>query len=150
MPYMRGLSRLLIGACAMVAGCSSASSTGPRVLPTDHDVRGSWGEQFSPPLPGNTFLMVLTETSGVITGTGSFAGEAGPYGGLAVSGTVAMGSVRLQIIYNFEPHVFPNLHPDTAQFGGTLTAPDTIIGQLMRDGSTGSLQLTRLRIGDPP
>lgn len=94
--------------------------------------------------------MSLAESSGVVTGTGTFAGEAGPFGSLAVSGTVANSALRLQIIYNLEPHAFPNSRPDTAQFVGTLVAADTIDGQLTRDGSTGPLQLVRLRINDPP
>ena len=140
--------RTVIGMCALAAGCAASSTTSPRVPPTDHDLQGSWGQPFM--LAGNSFLMSLTESSGVVTGTGSFAGEAGPYGGLVVSGTIAAEAVRLQIIYNFEPHLFPTLGPDTAQFIGTLVTKDSVAGQLTHRGQTGALQLVRLRLGDPP
>lgn len=145
---MKNFSGILIGACAIIMGCSDSSSTAPRIPPVDHDVQGSWGEQFS--VPGNSFLMSLVESSGVVTGTGSFAGEAGPFGSLAVSGTVANDSLRLRIIYNFEPHTFPTIAPDTAQFVGRLVATDTIDGQITRRETTSPFQVVRLKIGDPP
>ncbi|HEX4684427.1 MAG TPA: hypothetical protein VH277_17040 [Gemmatimonadaceae bacterium] len=117
----------------------------------DHDAQGSWGENSHGVItPGFTFLMALNESGGVIGGTGSFAGEAGPYGGLAVSGAVANDSLHLQIIYVAEPHVFPSLQPDTARFTGVLTNRDQIDGEMTRNGSTFPLGLIRLKIGDPP
>jgi hypothetical protein len=141
---MRPVSGLLV--CAFLWACSNG--TAPTPPPIDHDVQGSWGESFTG-TAGNTFLMALTETSGRVVGTGSFAGEAAPYGALAVSGTVASDSLHLRIIFNYDSTVF-RLQPDTAQFAGLLAQRDSISGQLTRDGFTSPLPLSRLRIGDPP
>ena len=93
--------------------------------------------------------MALAESSGVVHGTGSFAGEAAPYGGLAVSGTVANRTAHLRVIFNFEPHLFPMLGPDTGQFVGQLITTDSIAGQLTVNGRTSIVPLVRLRINDP-
>ena len=146
---MRPTKGLLISACAFLGACSSGTAPASAPPPVDHDVQGSWGENFAG-APGNTFLIAVTESAGRVAGTGSFAGEAGPYGALEVSGTVANDSLHLQIIYDFEPTVFRNLHPDTTHFVGRLTHRDSISGQLTRDGSTAPLELVRLKIGDPP
>ncbi|MGH7655987.1 MAG: hypothetical protein ACREN6_15125 [Gemmatimonadaceae bacterium] len=146
---MAGTARLLISACALLGACARDAILAP-VPPADHDVQGSWGEDFAD-FPGNSFLIAVTESSGAVSGTGSFAGEAGPYGGLVVSGSIAADSLRLQIIYDFEPMVFPGLHPDTAQFVGVLASEDTISGQLTRGGFTTPLTLGRLKLAvDPP
>ena len=147
---MRSFPRILLAAAVFTVACSSGSPT-VDVPPVDHDAQGSWGENTNGTLsPGNTFLMALQESGGVIVGTGTFAGEAGPYGGLAVSGTVALDSLRLAIVYVAEPTVFPHLAPDTAQFVGALTTRDRIDGTLTRHGFTTPLGLIRLVIGDKP
>jgi hypothetical protein len=119
--------------------------------PVDHDAEGSWGlDTHGDVIAGNSFVMALTEAGGAISGVGSFAGEAGPYGGLQVTGTVRQDSVKLQIIYAAEPTVFPSLRPDTAQFAGMLTTKNQIGGQITNSGSTLPFGLVRLMIGDPP
>jgi hypothetical protein len=92
--------------------------------------------------------MALADSSGVVRGTGAFAGEAGPFGALAVSGTVKNDSLHLQIIYNFSP-TFTGLRPDTAQFNGVLSTPDKMDGTLTRDGVSGPIQFVRAKVGDP-
>src|SRR5512140_73378 len=113
---MRLYETLFACAIGLTAACSGGPST---VLPppVDHDAQGSWGQDTHGALsPGNSFVMSLTESGGAITGVGSYAGEAGPYGGLKVNGTVSQDSVTLQIVFTAEPTVFPGLRPDTAQF----------------------------------
>jgi hypothetical protein len=146
--------RLLEAIFACALGLTAACSSDPAGLlppPVDHDAQGSWGQDNHGALtPGNSFVMALTESSGTITGVGSFAGEAGPYGALRVAGTVADDSVHLQIVYVPEPTVFPQLRVDTAQFAGVLTAKDHIAGRLAHDGTTQPFDLVRLTIDDPP
>src|SRR5690348_2492798 len=121
----------------LLAACSKSEVTPPPPPAVDHDAQGSWGQNTNGMItPGNSFVMSMTESSGTITGVGSFAGEAGPYGGLTVTGSVAHDSLHLQIVYVAEPHVFPSLAPDTAQFAGVLTNRDQIDGQLTLNGST--------------
>ena len=145
---VRGLTAALgIAAVSLVSAC--ARETVPRVTVVDHDIQGSWGQDFGGLLPGFEFIMALNESSGTVSGTGTYAGEAGPYGALAVSGTVARFTIHLRVIYNADPR-FSGLHPDTAQFDGVLSAADTISGTLAQHGAQPSaVTFVRLRIGDP-
>jgi len=127
-------------------GCGDNMDITP---PVDTDIQGSWTQASSVVIPGSQFIMALVDSSGIVRGTGSFAGEAGPFGGLAVSGTVKNDSLHLQIIYNFSP-TFPGLHPDTTQFAGVLSTPDRMDGTLTRDGVPGPVQFIRATVGDRP
>jgi len=140
---------LLCSACSSVEFSAPANTFMNHVI--DHDVEGSWGENnHGEIIPGNSFVLSLFETNGVITGSGSFAFEAGPYGPLIPNGTVAHDTVALRIIYDFQPSGFVSLKPDTVYFNGVLTNSDQIDGRLTRRGVTTDFSLIRLRIGDPP
>jgi hypothetical protein len=139
-----------ISACAFLGACSRDATPVFVPPPVGHDVQGSWRQNDAGP-PGTFFLVVLSESSGTVSGSGSFGGEAAPAGGLAESGSVANDSLRLQIVYRFDPTTFPTLPPDTAQFVGALAARDTINGSLTRDGFTSALTLVRIPLAvDPP
>jgi hypothetical protein len=146
---MRLRDMLLGCALALVAGCDHAAAPLPPAV--DHDAQGSWGQDTHGVItPGNSFVMALTESDGAITGTGSFTGEAGPYGGVQVTGTVHADSVKLQIVFTAEPTIFPNLPPATTQFAGFLVNKNQVKGQLTRsDATTSSFDLIRLVISDP-
>jgi hypothetical protein len=90
--------------------------------------------------------MALTESAGVVTGTGTFAGEAAPGGALAISGSIRNDSLHLQVVFLFDPRF--GLQPDTSSFDGVLSARDTING--MFEGGIVRTQLVRLRVSDPP
>jgi hypothetical protein len=137
------LATLMVG-----AACSGSESTGPIPPAVDHDAQGSWGQNSGGvPTPGNFFLIAMTESAGMIAGTGSFA--AAPYGSLSVGGAVANDSLHLRIIFLFEPNIFPQLRPDTALFLGRLTNRDQIDGMLTSHGVTRPLGLVRLQVNDP-
>jgi hypothetical protein len=147
MTRLHRLLGVLIGWSAVSFGssCTAGDPMGP--VPVEHDVEGEWHE---PGLfPGSAFLIALTETAGVVTGTGTFAGEARAGGTLAISGSVRNDSLHLQVIFQYDPR-FPGLQPDTASFDGVLAARDTIDGTLTGGAIPESIQLTRLRAGDPP
>lgn len=140
----------LAAALFVAAACSNRDATSPTISVNDHDAQGSWGENnFGVVAPGNSFAVALTESSGVVAGTGSFSGEAGPFGALSISGTVADGLLNLRVVYLFEPTVFPQLAPDTAQFVGVLTTKDRIDGFLTRRGIRSEFGLLRVSVGDP-
>jgi hypothetical protein len=140
---------VLIGWSAVGFGCSSAAERTVAPVLVDHDVQGSWGPAPLPLNPGSQFLMALTESAGVVTGTGTFAGEAAAGGALAISGSVRNDSLHLQVVFLFDPR-FAIPQPDTASFEGVLSARDTIDGTLTDRGIAQSMQLVRLRVGDPP
>ena len=133
-------------ACACALGaCSDALA--PHGTATD--LNGMWSEDFgSDVVPGFSFAVGLRESADVVTGQGSYAGEAGPYGMLGIAGAAHGDSVHLRIVYVPNVVVFPHLAPDTAQFDGVLTTRDRIDGMLSRAGSSQSFSLVRLQ-GDP-
>ena len=107
----------------------------------DHDVQGSWSE--TGPVTGSGFEIALTETAGVVTGTGMFSVEAGRGGTLAVSGSVRSDSLHLQVVFVPDPRSI-GLLPDTTSFVGALVARDTIDGTLTDHSLTPqSIQLIR-------
>jgi hypothetical protein len=143
---MKYFASLLLASVMLGSACSGYESGGPISPAVDHDVQGSWGQNTGGVLvPGNSFLLSISESSGTIAGSGSFAGEAGPFGSLSVSGAVANDSLHLRIIYVYDAHVFPQLQPDTTQFVGRLTNRDHIDGLLTRRGVTGPFGLVRLQ-----
>jgi hypothetical protein len=147
---MKFIPALLVASLMIGNACSGSESTEPIPPAVDHDAQGLWGPNNGGMLiPGTSFLISISESSGTIAGTGSFVAEAGPYGSLAVSGAVANDSLHLRIIYVYEPHVFPQIQPDTAQFAGRLTKRDQIDGLLTRRGVTGPFGLLRLQVSDP-
>src|SRR6187401_1940885 len=103
----------------------------------------------SVPRPGVQFLLALHDSAGVVTGTGSWASEAGPSGSLVPRGTAIADSIHLQVIYVPSP-AFTTLKPDTAQLEAVLTTHDRIDGTLRRGSLPPStIQLVRVRAGDP-
>lgn len=139
---MRHFHIVLAAATLLGAACSSDTATSPP--PTDHAVQGSWEEDTNGGLsPGNSFAVALNESSGVVSGTGSFTGEAGPFGTLAVSGTIVDDSLHLRIVFVANPTTFPQLAPDTAQFAGALIDANHIQGQLTIESTTEPLNLVR-------
>jgi len=146
---MKSIFALLLSSAILGTACSASEPIQPARPAVDQDVQGSWGpNNTGAVVPGNSFLLSLVDSTGTITGSGSFAGEAGPFGALAVTGAISSGSVDLRIVYVYEPHVFPQLQPDTAEFVGRLTSKDQIDGSLTRRGVTSPLGLVRLRVGD--
>ena len=135
----------ILFACACALGaCSDALS--PHGTATD--LNGMWSEDFGSDVhAGFAFSFGLRDSADVVSGQGSYAGEAGPYGMLDISGTAHTDSVHLRIIY-IPNVVFPQLAQDTAQFDGVLTTRDRIDGTLIRAGSSRSFSLVRL-LGDP-
>jgi hypothetical protein len=129
--------------------CSCDASQPFRGNPAD--VTGSWGEDFgSTFVPGNSLMMALQNSGDVVTGTGSYAGEAGPFGALVVSGTAGGDSVHLRIVFVPEATVFPQLKPDTAWLEGAFTTRDRIDATLARGGLPFPFTLVRLHNGDRP
>jgi len=136
-------------AALLAAGCSH-DTTQPSDRPDPSDVTGSWTENFGVTIPGVQFHLALRDSAQVVTGTGSWANEAGPSGSLVASGTAIVDSIHLRIIYVPNP-TFVGLKPDTAQLEAVLTTRDRIDGTLRRSSLPPStIQLVRLRIGDPP
>src|SRR6185437_9708295 len=147
---MRPIHRFLIGGALAIAACSTDSSrlAGPVSPPPDDAIAGSWGLDPSVLSPGTEFLMSLRDSAGVVSGVGTFAGEAGPQGALKLSGVVQNDSVHLQVVYVLDPQ-FGQAQPDTGTLAGQLVPTDSMEAAIMNAGATWKVRLVRLRIGDP-
>src|SRR5258705_2466591 len=78
----------------LAMGCSGAEPfTGPATI------NGRWGLSGSS-VPGNSFEMDLTSTASTVSGSGSYAGEAGPFRSLAGVGTVDGTAVQPHLPFN--------------------------------------------------
>lgn len=142
-------NRLALLAAVLSAACSH-DTTQPSTQPGPSDVTGSWTEDFGATVPGVQFLLALRDSASVVSGTGTWANEAGPSGSLVPSGTAIGDSIHLRIVYVPNP-TFVGLKPDTAQLEAVLTTRDRIDGTLRRGSFPPStIQLVRVRAGDPP
>lgn len=145
---MKNRNRLALLSAALFAACST-DTTRPADQPGPSDVTGSWTQNFGVSVPGVQFLLALRDSSSVVTGTGTWANEAGPSGSLAANGTALGDSIHLRVIYVPNP-AFVGLKPDTAQLEGVLTTHDRIDGTLRRGSLPPStVQLVRVKVGDP-
>ena len=106
-------------------GCSGAEPfTGPAVID------GRWGLN-GLSVPGNSFEMDLTSTASAVSGSGSFAGEAGPAGTLTVAGTVEGVLVHLDLTFSQQ---VPRVEPATIEhFDGQFTSANVIEGSTTSD-----------------
>ena len=147
---MKTIYRFLIGGAVATAACGADSSRlAEPVPPPDGAIAGSWGVDPTLVLAGTQFLMSLRDSAGVVTGVGSFAGEAGPQGSLELSGVVQNDSVHLRVIYLFDSQL-GQAPPDTGSLAGELIAADTLSAAIVNSGSTWRVRLVRLRTSDPP
>ena len=129
------------GMAIAVAACNAPLGVRP---PTDHDAEGSWVEDFGGVAPGSSLLLTMTESSGVVTGSGTSTGEAIAPSSVAVMGTVANQVLDLSIVFTADSSFAPGARPDTTHFVGVLSSRDRIDGTLTRsNGSSSTLRLIR-------
>jgi hypothetical protein len=121
---MRSLRSVWLLALLMM-GCSGAE---PFLGPASID--GRWGLP-GVSVPGNSFEMDLTSTSSAVSGSGSYAGEAGPFGTLAVAGTVDGLVVHLDLTFN-EQLPRPG-HTTMEHFDGQFTSANVLEGSITSD-----------------
>jgi hypothetical protein len=145
---MKNRNRFALLSAALLVACST-ETTQPADQPGPSDVTGSWTQNFGVSVPGVQFLLALRDSGSVVTGTGTWANEAGPSGSLAADGTALNDSIHLRVIYVPNPTLV-GLKPDTAQLEGVLTTHDRIDGTLRRGSLPPStVQLVRVKVGDP-
>ena len=115
--------RLLVVVLTLAASTACSNSVDladPNVIA--NELPGTWSRIIA---PGGSTVLQLTVHDSTITGTGTFAGEAGPSGTLSVSGTIATG--------NFGPLVKIDSAQDNGpvgHFAGRLTTADTLDGSV--------------------
>jgi hypothetical protein len=132
MPNLRQLAVALV-LVASTACSNSVDLADPNVIA--QELRGTWSRTLD--APGNSTVLQLSVHDSTITGTGTFAGEAGPSGTLAVTGQITTG--------DFGPHVnidFVQSNGPIGHFTGTLNAVDTLDGSVWYTTAV-------LSVGDP-
>ncbi|HET9985347.1 MAG TPA: hypothetical protein VFQ38_17230 [Longimicrobiales bacterium] len=104
---------------ALLAGCygdaTSDSAPPPETFPAH--LTGSWVRVQN--VIGSSLRMTLSAHGATVTGTGSYAIEAGRSGTLAVSGAIAGTSIHLDVAFDYGTF---------AHFDGTLAAADVLSG----------------------
>jgi len=117
---------VLFTVCAIV-GCGSDLSTGVII----NDLNGSWTELDQ--VPGSSEHWTLATHDSVVTGTGTWSGEACCGGTLTVAGYVKGDSVHLLVIHVTDPKfsVGPR-DPYASQFNGRLVSPTMLVGDRVR------------------
>jgi hypothetical protein len=122
----------------LAVGCSGAEPfTGPA------SINGRWAEPFS--IAGSFLGFELTSTGSTVSGSGNFAGEAGPFGTLAVAGTVDGIAVHLDLTFTEQAPRAGNT--TTEHFDGQFTSANVIEGSIATDPSgpvPGKVSYTRV------
>ncbi len=125
MPTARRCLTLL--ALLSLPACAS-DSTAPSGLDLASAVQGEWVAVES--VPGNFLGFTLRASDLTVTGTGSFAGEAGPAGSVAIVGEATQATLTLHLTYTA---TVPAPSTRVARFVGTLDANDEMAGSF-KDG----------------
>jgi hypothetical protein len=126
------LRLVLAGSILATAACGSNVTNS---LPSS--LTGTWSQDFD--AVGSARVMMLSVAGATVTGTGSFAGEAGPSGSLTVTGHVTGSHVELQIAQD---------DGVTLQFDGTVPAGNTLSGSLTEPGDSSAVTFERIQV-DP-
>lgn len=126
------VSRILaIATSSMLICCSEPTSA-----TTAASVSGTWAMPES--IPGNSFEMTLAANGSSLSGTGKFAGEAGPAGTLTVTGSVSNDVVNLDF-------VLQTSFPDHA-----VTSTEHFTGRLISLELRGTMQSGVASPSNPP
>ena len=92
-PSLRFFVALTLVAAAL--GCGADSTLDSQSVAVR--LRGTWAEPIE--IPGSSLVMVLSTSDTVVTGTGTFSGEAGPSGTLTVAGTISGTTINFDVTF---------------------------------------------------
>jgi hypothetical protein len=120
----RSKSLLAFAICA-VLGCGSDLSTSTIPL-VGTDLNGSWTQLGN--VPGSSEQWTLSTADTVVSGTGSWTGEACCAGTLTVSGYMSRDSVHLFITHQVTAAANLPRDPFQTQFHGVLQSPTLLVG----------------------
>jgi hypothetical protein len=114
---------------AVTAACSNpVDLTDPNAVAAD--LRGTWSRAFD--APGNSTLFVVSVQGLTISGTGTFAGEVGPFGTLSLTGQVTSQQTGRPLIQID----FAQSNGFTGHFSGSLTNGNSLDGIVWYSSAT--------------
>jgi hypothetical protein len=103
---------------AALAGCAgSLDLTNPRVV--GEELRGTWSQVLS--VPGAATVLELSVAGSIVSGSGSYAIEAGASGPLTVTGVISGSIITIQ---------FTRSDGNVGHFHGQLISTDVLYGSL--------------------
>ncbi|CAN5922887.1 hypothetical protein BH11GEM2_BH11GEM2_10930 [soil metagenome] len=108
----------------MLAACAG-DVTAPTGVGLALAAEGNWVAEQT--IPGNFLGFSLTASDTTITGSGSFAGEAGPAGSVAIAGGATRSTLTLHLTYTAR---VPTPATSVARFTGTVDANDRLVGSM--------------------
>jgi hypothetical protein len=108
---------------SVAAACSNpVDLNDPTVVAAE--LRGTWARSFS--VPGVSTVFVISVQDLTVTGSGTFANEAGPSGTLAITGHVTTQQTGRPLVQID----FAQSDGFTGHFEGTLTDTDSLYGSV--------------------
>lgn len=106
-------SELLLMVTLLSSGCANSLSPAP-------DLQGTWAANFN--IPGASLVLDLTQSDVTVSGSGTYAIEAGRNGILQVSGSYARPSVTLRIVFDYgRTETYAGTVLDTQHMRGTVS-----------------------------
>jgi hypothetical protein len=114
---------------AVTAACSNpVDLTDPNAVAAD--LRGTWSRAFD--APGNSTVFIVSVQALTISGTGTFAGEVGPFGTLSLSGQVTSQQTGRPLVQID----FAQSNGFTGHFSGSLTNANSLDGIVWYSSAT--------------
>jgi hypothetical protein len=114
---------------AVTAACSNpVDLTDPNAVAAD--LRGTWSRAFD--APGNSTVFIVSVQGVTISGTGTFAGEVGPFGTLSLSGQVTSQQTGRPLVQID----FAQSNGFTGHFSGSLTNANSLDGIVWYSSAT--------------
>lgn len=131
--HMRRL--ILALAIGSVAACSSSGVTNPNTVAAD--LRGTWTQTGLGAGSSRVFTVQVSGTT--VTGTGTYAGEAGPSGNLVVTGVITGTNITLTLAQDDDV---------TYHLNATLASPNLLTGALFTTGDPVEASFQKIQV-DP-
>lgn len=138
----RYMKRLLLSVSTVALLTSAAASCRGDLAPVDPaNLNGTWAEPNE--IPGSSSVWTLVVAGTVVTGTGTWSGEACCGGTFAISGSITNGEVALDVIESTTTPVV-SIPPSHFRFEGPVPTADVLQGVITSDdGKTSIARLVR-------
>ena len=119
-----------------VAACSSSGLTDPNTIAAD--LRGTWTQTGLGVGSSRVFTLQVMGTT--VTGTGSYAGEAGPFGNMTITGSITGARISLD---------FAQDDDITFHLNATLSSSRMLTGTLLNGSDSAAATFQKIQV-DPP
>ena len=119
-----------------VAACSSSDITNPNTIAAA--LRGTWTQTGLGVGSSRVFTLQVIGTT--VTGTGSYAGEAGPFGNMTITGSITGTRIALDLAQDDDV---------TFHLNAMLSSPQILMGTLLNGSDSATATFEKIQV-DPP